>query len=108
MSATDENSCQSFDSIEVYVQHVYQEQQICLVTVDPATGKNKMVWEANEDVGTASYLIKKALSSNVYSTIGIVDVGEASEFIDLGSDPASHSDFYKISVVDTCGNISAR
>lgn len=106
VTATDENACQSIENVDVYVQNVDQTQQLCLVTVDSATGKNKLVWEANENAGTESYLIQKAMSSNTYSTLGIVDASETSEFIDIGSDPAAHSDFYKITVMDTCGNVS--
>jgi len=97
--------CDSIITFDLTIQEPYN-QQLCLVSVDPITGKNKIVWEGNENVGTESYVIQKALSTNNYTPIDIVDASEPSEYIDWGSDPAAHSDFYKISVIDTCGNPS--
>ena len=82
-----------------------RNQQICLVTVDPTIGKNKIVWEYN-DTDVETFIIQKEISSNIYSAIATINVDEPYEYIDYGSDPMSHSDLYKITVIDTCGNQS--
>ncbi|MFH2143503.1 MAG: T9SS type A sorting domain-containing protein [Bacteroidota bacterium] len=103
---TDALGCTASDDVEVLVQNVYQDQQLCLVTVDPTVGKNKVMWEKVPDVGTESYLVQKEISTNIYSVIGVVPAVDTSYFIDYASVPESHGDKYKITVMDTCGNQS--
>jgi len=93
--------CDSIITINLIAQQP-NNQGICLVSVDPTTGKNKIVWEGNSNVGTESYVIQKALTSNNYTAIAIINENEPNEYIDYSSDPIAHSDFYKITIIDTC------
>ena len=107
VSIHDELGCNSSDIVSVLVQNPYQDEQICLVTVDTSTWKNKILWNKTENVGTEYYLIYKETGTNIYSQIGNINSTQAPEFVDLFSQPEVHGDKYKITVIDTCGNESA-
>ncbi len=94
------------DTIHVLVSHPFDQEQICVVTVDSASSKNKIVWEKTPNVGIISYNIYRLYGSQ-YLQIGNVPYDDMSEFIDSSSTPDVHADRYKISVIDTCGNESA-
>ncbi|MFH2095239.1 MAG: T9SS type A sorting domain-containing protein [Bacteroidota bacterium] len=102
LTVTDQLGCSVSGSAEVLVQKPYHNQQLCLVSVDPTVGKNKIMWEKVPDVGTESYLIQKEIATNVYSVIGIVPAADTSYYIDYGSNPEAHGDKYKVTVMDTC------
>ncbi|MBU1719886.1 MAG: immunoglobulin domain-containing protein [Bacteroidetes bacterium] len=99
---TDVLGCTETDEVLVTVGNVFQDEQICLVTVDTVAWKNKVMWEKTADVGTETTYIYKEVAANVYNWIGSVPYDSASYFIDYSSVPESHGDKYKISVVDTC------
>ncbi|MFH2095240.1 MAG: immunoglobulin domain-containing protein [Bacteroidota bacterium] len=103
---TDQLGCSSSDTMRVYLQNPYYDQQLCIVSVDPTVGKNKIMWEKVPDVGTQSYIIYKEISTNFYGAIGLVPAADTSYFIDYASNPESHGDKYKIAVLDTCQNES--
>ncbi|HBS85183.1 MAG: hypothetical protein A2W91_01725 [Bacteroidetes bacterium GWF2_38_335] len=76
-------------------------QEICMVTVDNATGKNKVIWTPEEPA--SAYNIYK-LTTEGYEVIGTVNATELSEYVDMTSNPGTASDRYKVSIIDTCGN----
>ena len=81
----------------------FQNEKICIVTVDSVLWKNKILWEKTLGVNTEYYLIYKESGTNNYIQIGNVQANQPGEFIDLFSVPESHGDKYKISVLDSCG-----
>jgi hypothetical protein len=89
----------SFDFLQVPVQ-----PSICIVTVDAATGNNKLVWEVSE-TGIDSYNIYQLTSG--YTLIGNVPntPGSATlSFYDLVTNPMASAARYKITAVDiVCG-----
>jgi hypothetical protein len=92
-------------SIPVVVLQPFSNERICMVTVDLTTGKNKVIWEKQYNVGTDYYKVYKAFGAS-YLQIGTVPFDSMSEFVDTTSTPEVHADKYTISVVDTCGNES--
>ena len=80
--------------------------KICIVTVDTSSDKNLIVWEKPNTNSIDKYIIYREQGTNDYISIGEVDYGDLSEFIDIGSSPNVHADKYKISIIDTCGNES--
>ncbi|MBU0488543.1 MAG: T9SS type A sorting domain-containing protein, partial [Bacteroidetes bacterium] len=92
--------------ITIHVKDVFNDQQICLVTVDTVTWKNKILWEKTDGYGSASFNIYKEVATNIYNWLGSVSYDSASYFIDYSGNPELHGDKYKISVVDSCGNES--
>ena len=81
-------------------------EEICMVTVDSLTQKNKIIWERIFGQGTAYYKIYKLIGAE-YDSIATVLFDDMSEYIDYSSTPSSHFDLYKISAVDSFGNESA-
>lgn len=82
--------------------------QICIVSVDKDSKKNVIAWEKENDPSIKSYNIYgETSSSNVYQKLGSVNVALYSVYTDAGSTPATRSQRYKITSVDTCGTESA-
>ena len=108
VQASDQLGCTATDAVNVLVQNVFQNEEICLVSVDTLVWKNKVMWEGTPDAGTAKYWIYREVVTNVYDWIGEVTYGSPTYFIDVASNPESHSDRYKITVIDTCNNESDR
>ncbi|MFA5783180.1 MAG: T9SS type A sorting domain-containing protein, partial [Bacteroidales bacterium] len=76
---------------------------ICLVSVDSATGHNIIVW--NEFVSTAiDYynIYGEGTQANVFNLLGSVNYSSLSVYLDNNSIPAQQAYRYKISAVDTC------
>ncbi len=84
-------------------------QDICIVSVDSATGKNIVIWNNPNNVGIDSFIIfKETTTLNVFAEAGAVAGGDFSTFIDLGSNPLEHADRYTIAILDTCGGVEAQ
>ncbi|MBU0489723.1 MAG: immunoglobulin domain-containing protein [Bacteroidetes bacterium] len=102
VTVTDQIGCTETDTVTVTVGNVFQDEEICLVTVDTVAWKNKISWEKTAGVGTSTFYVYKEVAANVYNWIGSVPFDSASFLIDYSSVPESHGDKYKISVIDTC------
>lgn len=104
VSGIDNNGCGFSEDFQIDGIVPYQQEAICLVTVDSTTGENLVVWEKTLGVYTERFNIYK--QNNVtsgYDSIGFVSVDSLSAFVDVGSNPQQGSDRYRISVVDECG-----
>jgi hypothetical protein len=76
---------------------------ICLVTVDPTTGSNLLVWEPVTSEVTSTYVIYKETNvADVYAAIGTVDYGSDGMFEDVNSNSAVQASRYKLALIDTC------
>jgi len=85
----------------------YEEEEICLVTVDLETNKNLVIWEKTPNQGIESYNIyRETTTADVYEIIANVPFGETSVYVDETSMPRQRAYRYKISVVDSCGSES--
>lgn len=105
---TDNNNCVSTDTATVTHSLPWNDPEVCLVTVSEQ-GKNLIVWEPQSNLGVASYIIyKQRFSVGNFEPIGSVAFGDDPWFIDQDSEPRSHSDFYKVAIEDTCGNVSMK
>ena len=104
--ATDANGCIASDDVQIIVSEVFNDESICIVSVDTLTWKNKVVWKKTSGVGTESFNIYKETAVNVYDLIGNVDYADEPLYVDAGSSPEAHGDKYKITAVDTCGEES--
>lgn len=106
LQATDGLNCSATDNLTAFVQNPYENEQICLVTVDHESGKNKVMWEKTANKGSEYYLIYKETGTDSYSQIGYAEATQNGEYVDIFSNPESHGDKYKITVLDTCANES--
>jgi hypothetical protein len=81
---------------------------ICMVTVDPLTEKNRIVWEKTYGIGITSYNVYREVKiRNNFVFMGNVPFYQLPAFSDINSFPQKQQYRYKISVIDSCGNESA-
>jgi hypothetical protein len=93
-------------STTVLAQHVFEDEEIGVVTCDPVIDKNLVVWKKTPDKGTEYYNVYKMLSLNDSLLLGSVNYNDLTVFTDTTSHPKQQSDRYVITTVDTCGNES--
>ena len=98
--------CDSIITIDLHVQNPFQNEEICLVTVDSVTNKNKIIWQPTSDAGTDFFNVYCEIAPNTYNLIATIPYGNPDFYIDNNSDPENYDTKYKISVVDSCGNES--
>jgi len=81
--------------------------EICMVSVDSATGYNVVVWEKPVTTHIDSFVIlKETNQANVYAPIGKKGYNEFSTFIDVNSNAAVQAYRYQLALIDTCGTLS--
>jgi hypothetical protein len=106
LTVTDDNGCVSTDSIDVSFNIPFAYEKLCIVTVDLSSGKNLVVWEKTEDVGTVGYHIYRESTIGQYDLIGEIMNPSLSVFKDTAVSPENRAYLYKITSIDTCGNES--
>jgi len=95
------------DSLLIRIPGPTSSPPICIVGIDEATGKYRIVWEKRESKAIREYKIyRESNMSDVYLEIGSSLQDELSVFVDSTSTPDILPHRYKISVVDTCGSES--
>lgn len=108
LQVRDVNGCYNWsDTLNITVWKPFEEEEICLVTVD-TLGQNQIVWNKTNGVRTLEYRVyKQNPVTNTFDNIGTVPAtGQLSVFSDQNSNSRVTSSRYKISVVDSCGNES--
>jgi len=76
---------------------------LCMVTIDSATGKNKLIWNHNSKNGIVSYnLFRESAVLGKYTLFG--SVSNTNEFIDSFVNPKQRPYSYYLAAVDSCGN----
>lgn len=93
-------------STSVLAQHVFEDEEIGVVTCDPELNRNLVVWKKTPDKGTEFYNVYKMISLDDSIYLGNVNYNELTVFTDMTSDPKAQSVRYVITTVDTCGNES--
>lgn len=90
------------DSIKVFLA-----PQICMVTVDSASGKNLIVWDDNSSLPIAKYNVyREGIAKGVYEKLGEVKPGSYTLFRDSLANPQKQAYWYKITAVDSTGTES--
>ena len=103
---TDDASCIGVNTSTI-IQEPPAVNELCLVTVDSASGKNMLIWERNDASDISHFNIyRESSQKNVYQLIGQVPVEDLTVFTDSVADPMIRSWKYRISAVDVCGNES--
>lgn len=79
-------------------------QEICIITVDSASGYNLVVWE-KQVVGHIDYynIYQEQTIAGVFNLVGSVPYDSLSQFVDSLANPVVRSFRYQITAVDTCG-----
>jgi hypothetical protein len=102
-----ENQCFFYDTVTVTMQKVFEEEKVCAVSVD-SSGSILVIWEKTADVGTQSFNIYRENVAGAWEYVDNVPMSRLSVFEDWNADPRMRSQRYKISCVDTCGNVSGQ
>ncbi|MBI4647647.1 MAG: PKD domain-containing protein [Bacteroidia bacterium] len=107
-TVTDNLGYTSSDTIVVNVYSFIYEPEICIVTVDPVSGKNLIIWDKSQNSDIAYFRILREVSTGVYDSIGCVFAPEDCIFTDYLSTPVTQSYQYKIEAVKVNGDVSVR
>ena len=101
-----DGSCMTMLNTEIPYKYP-QTQDLCVVTVDPVTTTNLVVWEKAQTTGIDHYNIyREGFVADEYDLVGTVPFADMSEFTDPVANPVSRSWKYAITAEDACGNAS--
>ena len=104
----DKEGCVAADALFVSVLDNPDPPSICMVTVDAATNKNKIIWQKSSDKRIRSYQVfKESKVAGQFTQIGTVPVSMESTFTDTASQPSRFADRYALVTLDTCDGQSA-
>ncbi len=101
----------SVTSAETIINPIPVPVDMCIVSVDSLSKYNVITWEKAVTNLIDSFRIYREYSTNLYSYVGSVGYQELSQYVDTdlaNSNPNQNSERYKISVIDICGNESAK
>ena len=79
--------------------------EICFVTVDSASQKAQLFWQKPIESYVTGYVIYRQMGLN-YIPIDTVSNLLFSSYTDVGSDPATDFESYKVGTLDSCGNVA--
>jgi hypothetical protein len=83
---------------------IYMAPQICMVTVDPMTGNNLVVWEKNSIAPISHYNIyRESDYAGIYDLLTSIPHDRLSIYSDTTAKPAIRAYLYKITAFDTSG-----
>ncbi|MBL0048901.1 MAG: T9SS type A sorting domain-containing protein [Bacteroidetes bacterium] len=98
-------------SPETIINPIPSPIDMCIVSVDSLSKYNVITWEKSPSNLIDSFRIYREYSTNLYAYVASVGYPELSQYIDTNlanSNPNQNSERYKISVLDICGNESAK
>ena len=102
---TDANGCQDSATYLVDAPFPYNDEEICVVTVD-STGVNMIVWEKTPGQRTSEYILLRENASTQYTSVGTNVFNNMSTYADQNSNPSVQPYRYKLVLQDSCGNYS--
>ena len=104
LTVSDSLGCLGTDTISIEERIPYTDTpQVCVVTNDPISGYNQIIWERPSKLGTVSYNIYRE-SVIGYTNVGSRGVNQLSEFTDSSANPGQQSHKYYVTLIDSCGN----
>jgi hypothetical protein len=109
VSASNASGCTSDALLNVPAPiQAFNDEQICMVTMDNTTNKNMVVVLKTLNVNTDSIVIYRADNpGSQFLPIGAFGIGEMSSFQDETANPAEHSYKYKIATKNSeCDKVS--
>lgn len=83
---------------------VAPEPELCVVTFDTATQKNKLLWDGTNPQGQWMVIQKRDISNNM-TTIDVTPFSDG-YYVDVSSNPQSEQAEYAVQIIDTCTNTS--
>lgn len=93
------NTC---DTVMTATVPLYLAPQICMVTVDPLTGHNLVIWEKKSNAPIDTFNVyRESKAAGIYDLMGTLSYDDLSIFVDTTADPTVQAYIYKITGVDT-------
>jgi hypothetical protein len=102
VSVTGTDGCSYTDTQVVNTATGFSGQQICIVSLNPATSKNVVVWQKTNGAGIDSFRIYKEIAGQ-FQLIRQQAFADFSTYEDAQSNAANQSEKYAISTIDACG-----
>jgi len=108
LTLVDGGGCKTIASATVLQAKPLTTPNICIVTIDPDSERNMVVWERNMGQGIKEYKVlrEKLFLAASYDTIATVPFNSLSVCVDTSSRPSERQYLYKLIAVDSCGNVS--
>lgn len=95
------------DTLVIQVVGPTMTPEICIVGVDQASGKYRVVWNKLNDGSIAGYNIyRESNQAGIFLKLNSISADESSVYVDSTSSPEALPHSYKFSYMDTCGNES--
>lgn len=95
------NAC---GQVETTPATLFVAPELCMVTVDTATGNNLIVWEKQSTAPILYFNIyREGVIAGFYDLIGSVPFSNLSVFVDTAADPTVQAYWYKITAVNDVG-----
>lgn len=96
------NSCSRGEVFNVNVKESIDTPEICVVTVDEDSFKNKIIWDYYAENLSQFAVYKETAVAGQYQLLSYVN-SDVNYYIDESSSPAQSASLYKISAIDNCG-----
>ena len=103
---SDANGCADTVHYSLTAPEPFDFEEICVLSVDSATGKNLIVWDKTANKRTSDYVILKENAQGQFVQAGTQPYLNLSVYADLASNPQAQPDRYKLALIDSCGNYS--
>ncbi len=95
------------DTLWIQVSGKPETPEICVVGLDEATEKCRIVWNPINDPSILTYNIyRESNQAGTFLPLWSINAGEPTVFVDSNSVPTLFPQSYKMSITDTCGNES--
>lgn len=96
----DSYGCRSDSTFDIAITRPYPDD-ICMVTTDPSTGKNMIIFEKSDNKGTLSYTVLRGFGQE---PVGSEPYEGANYIIDMEENPAIQAFRYFLETTDSCGS----
>jgi hypothetical protein len=104
LTVSDTSGCSGTDTITITELVPYTTQpEVCIVTNDPVSGFNQVIWERSSKQGTEYYNVYRDGIIG-YTKIGSRGVNQLSQLTDNSANPGLQPYKYYVTIVDSCGN----
>ena len=89
----------------VTVPYVLVSPSLCMVSADPMTGYNNILWEdpAVMDYITQYNIYREGSATGAYELVGSISADEENRFVDQNVDPTIQAYKYHLTAADECG-----
>ena len=96
----DSYGCRSDSTFDIAIKRPYPDD-ICMVTADPSTGKNMIIFEKSDNKGTLSHTVLRGFGQE---PVGSEPFEGSNYIIDMEENPSIQAFRYFLETTDICGN----